>query len=52
MDYYEKCCQYQNIDYRYLIIYNIYIYMISNILLVSKSIGFFFGGGGQNYPPL
>jgi hypothetical protein len=30
MDYYEKF-QYQNIDYRYLIIY-IYIYMISNIL--------------------
>ena len=41
----EICC-YQNIDYRYLIINAIGF----QILLVSKSIGVFFGGG-QNYPP-
>jgi hypothetical protein len=45
MDYYEKCC-YQNIDYRYLIIY---IYMISNTS--SFEINCFFLVGGQNYPP-
>ena len=36
----EICC-YQNIDYRYLIIY---IYIRFQILLVSKSIGFFLVG--------
>ena len=38
----EICC-YQNIDYRYLIIY-IYIYIRFQILLVSKSIGVFLVG--------
>jgi hypothetical protein len=32
MDYYEKCWQYQNIDYRYFDYIYIYIYIISNIL--------------------
>ena len=41
----EICC-YQNIDYRYLIIY---IYTISNTS--SFEINWFFFGGGQNYPP-
>ena len=36
----EICC-YQNIDYRYLILY---IYIRFQILLVSKSIGFFLVG--------
>ena len=48
----EICC-YQNIDYRYLIIYNIYIYIyiytISNTS--SFEINWVFFGGGQNYPP-
>ena len=44
MDYHEKCC-YQNIDYRYLI-----IYIRFQILVVSKSIGFF-GGGAKIIPP-
>jgi maltodextrin utilization protein YvdJ len=32
MDYYDKCWQYQNIDYRYFDYIYLYIYMISNIL--------------------
>ena len=43
----EICC-YQNIDYRYLIIY-IYIYTISNTS--SFEINWVFFGRGQNYPP-
>ena len=43
----EICC-YQNVDYRYLIIY-IYIYTISNTS--SFEINWVFFGGGQNYPP-
>ena len=46
MYYDEKCC-YQNIDYRYLTIYTRF-----QILLVSKSIGFFAGGGSKLPPPL
>jgi hypothetical protein len=46
MDYYEKCCQYQNIDYRYLIIY---IHTISNTS--SFEINWVFFVEGQNYPP-
>jgi hypothetical protein len=45
MDYHEKCC-YQNIDYRYLI-----IYILFQILLVSKSIGFFWWGAKIIPPP-
>ena len=47
MDYYEKCF-YQNIIYRYLIIY-IYEYSISNTS--SFEINWVFLVGGQNYPP-
>ena len=45
MDYYEKCCQYQNIDYRYLI-----IYIRFQILVVSKSIVFFWWGSKLSPP--
>ena len=48
MDYYEKCCQYQNIDYRYLII--IYIHTISNTS--SFEINWIFFGGGPKLSPL
>jgi hypothetical protein len=45
MDYYEKCWQYQNIDYRYFDY--IYIYMISNILSPPyKTLGL-----GGPFPP-
>ena len=47
MDYYEKCCQYQNIDYRYLIIY---IHTISNTS--SFEINWLFFGGGPKLSPL
>ena len=46
MDYYEKCC-YQNIDYRYLIIY---IYTISNTS--SFEMNWVFFGGGPKLSPL
>jgi hypothetical protein len=46
MDYHEKCC-YQNIDYRYLIIY-IYDFKY----FYSFEINWFFLVGGQNYSPV
>ena len=48
MDYYEKCF-YQNIIYRYLIIY-IYEYSISNTSSFEINWGFFGGGGGKIIP--
>ena len=47
MDYYEKCWQYQNIDYRYFDYIYLYIYMISNILSPPyKTLGL-----GGPFPP-
>ena len=48
MDYYEKCF-YQNIIYRYLIIY-IYEYSISNTSSFEINWVFLVGGGGKIIP--